>query len=152
MTLITLHFFIAKMFVSFLSPIVCLTEISLCEFCVISWSLSSHENGKSFILFYHRKYFWYIINVRHYVGFLNSFSIKNIFCDKMDWNFFYFRVTILFYIKVLNPPEIISWASLVLILSNCKRSFILTSWSYMQGTINSRSICLIPLLIITFRF
>ena len=41
------------------------------------------------------------MNVRHPYGFLNLFSIKNIFHDKMDLKFFYFYVTIeLFFIKL----------------------------------------------------
>ena len=34
------------------------------------------------------------MNARHPVGVLHSFSIKNIFYDKMDLRFFYFDVTI----------------------------------------------------------
>ena len=34
------------------------------------------------------------MNVRHPMGVLHSFSIKNIFYDKMDVRLFYFRVTI----------------------------------------------------------
>ena len=34
------------------------------------------------------------MNVRHPIGVLHSFSIKNIFHDKMDLRVFYFRVTI----------------------------------------------------------
>ena len=43
--------------------------------------------------FYHKKYFWYKMNVEHPMGVLHSFSIKNIFYDKMDLRLFYFRVT-----------------------------------------------------------
>ena len=32
--------------------------------------------------------------VRHLMGVLHSFSIKNIFYDKMDFRLFYFHVTI----------------------------------------------------------
>ena len=32
------------------------------------------------------------MNVRHPMGVLHSFSIKNIFCDKMDLRLFYFDV------------------------------------------------------------
>ena len=38
--------------------------------------------------FYHKK------NLGHLMGVLHSFSIKNIFYDKMDLGFFYFHVTI----------------------------------------------------------
>ena len=34
------------------------------------------------------------MNVRHPMGVLHSFSIKNIFYDKMDLRLFYFHVTI----------------------------------------------------------
>ena len=34
------------------------------------------------------------MNVRHAIGDLHSFSIKNIFYDKMDLRLFYFDVTI----------------------------------------------------------
>ena len=34
------------------------------------------------------------MNVRHPMGVLHSFSIKNIFYDKMDLRLFYFGVTI----------------------------------------------------------
>ena len=34
------------------------------------------------------------MNVRHPQGVLDSFSIKNIFYDKMDFRLFYFNVTI----------------------------------------------------------
>ena len=34
------------------------------------------------------------MNVRHSQGFLHSFSIRNIFCDKMDLRLFYSPVTI----------------------------------------------------------
>ena len=34
------------------------------------------------------------MNVRHPMGVLQSFSIKNIFYDKMDFRLFYFGVTI----------------------------------------------------------
>ena len=34
------------------------------------------------------------MNVRHPMGVLHSFSIKNIFYDKMDLRLFYFRMTI----------------------------------------------------------
>ena len=37
------------------------------------------------------------MNVRHLMAILHSFSIKNIFYEKMDLMFFYFRVTILVY-------------------------------------------------------
>ena len=41
------------------------------------------------------------MNVRHPYGFLNLFSIKNIFHDKMDLKFFYFHATVkLFFIKL----------------------------------------------------
>ena len=33
------------------------------------------------------------MNVRHATGVLHSFSIKNIFYDKMDLKVYYFRVT-----------------------------------------------------------
>ena len=33
------------------------------------------------------------MNLRHPVGVLHSFSIKNIFCNKMDLRLFYFDVT-----------------------------------------------------------
>ena len=33
-------------------------------------------------------------NARHPYGVLHSFSIKDIFYDRMDFRFFYFRVTI----------------------------------------------------------
>ena len=59
------------------------------------WSKTSpHQNKKAVSLFYHRKYFWGKMNARHPVGVLHSFSIKNIFYDKMDLRFFYFDVTI----------------------------------------------------------
>ena len=38
------------------------------------------------------------MNLNHPMGVLHSFSIKNIFCDKMDLRLFYFHVTISFYI------------------------------------------------------
>ena len=34
------------------------------------------------------------MNVKHPMGVLHSFSIKNIFCDKIELRLFYFRVTI----------------------------------------------------------
>ena len=34
------------------------------------------------------------MNVRHHMSVLLSFSVKNIFCKKMDLRLFYFRVTI----------------------------------------------------------
>ena len=34
------------------------------------------------------------MNVRYPMGVLHSFSIKNIFYDKMDFRLFYFRMTI----------------------------------------------------------
>ena len=43
----------------------------------------SHENKKALSPFYHKKYFLWKMNVRHPTGFLLSFSIKNIFYDKM---------------------------------------------------------------------
>ena len=36
------------------------------------------------------------MNLRHPTGVLHSFSLKNIFYDKMDWKHFYFYVTIYF--------------------------------------------------------
>ena len=41
------------------------------------------------------------MNVRHPMGALHSFSIKNIFYDKMDLRLFYFRVTN-YHIQVLQ--------------------------------------------------
>ena len=38
--------------------------------------------------FYHKKYFWWKMNVRHPMGMLDSFSLKNIFNYKMDLRLF----------------------------------------------------------------
>ena len=54
---------------------------------------SSPENEKALSPFYHEKYFSQKMNVRHPMDVLHSFSIKNIFCDKMDLRLFYFHKT-----------------------------------------------------------
>ena len=54
---------------------------------------SSHENKKALSPFYHKKYFWQNMNVRHPIFVLHSFSIKNIFYYKIDLRLFYFHVT-----------------------------------------------------------
>ena len=41
------------------------------------------------------------MNVRHLMGVLHSFSIKNIFKDKMDLRFFYFDVASYIYLQLL---------------------------------------------------
>ena len=56
--------------------------------------ISPHQNKKAISQFYHKKYFWLKMNVRYPMGVLQSFSIKNVFYDKMDLRLFYFDVTI----------------------------------------------------------
>ena len=53
-------------------------------------SISSRENKKALSPFYHKNYFWQKINVRHPLSVLDSFSIKNVFNDKMDFSLFLF--------------------------------------------------------------
>ena len=55
--------------------------------------ISSHENKKVLSPFYHEKIFL-IQNERTLENECTSFSIKNIFYDKMDLRPFYFHVTI----------------------------------------------------------
>ena len=46
------------------------------------------------------------MNVRHPMGVLHSFSIKNSFYDKMDLQLFYFRVTMCVYLyTILQNPH-----------------------------------------------
>ena len=42
--------------------------------------------------FYHKRYFLWKMNVRHSMGVLHSFSIKNIFYYKIDLRLFHFHV------------------------------------------------------------
>ena len=57
------------------------------------YAIDSHGNKKAVSPFYHKKYFWHQMNVRQPYVVLHSFSIKNIFYDKIDWQLFYFHVT-----------------------------------------------------------
>ena len=43
------------------------------------------------------------MNLRHATGVLHSFSIKNIFYDKMDLRLFYFDVAILLFCSLTVP-------------------------------------------------
>ena len=45
------------------------------------------------------------MNVRHSMGVLHSFSIKQIFCDKMDLRLSYFHVTMFEYLNWLDNAE-----------------------------------------------
>ena len=45
------------------------------------------------------------MNVRHPEGVLHSFSIKNIFYDKMDLRLFYFHMTILNFMTGTGVPK-----------------------------------------------
>ena len=48
-------------------------------------SMTPHENKKTEGPFQHKKCFHYKKNVRHTIGVLHLFSIKNCFHDKMDF-------------------------------------------------------------------
>ena len=48
---------------------------------------------KAYVHFIIKNYVWQKMNVRHAMGVLNSFSIKNMCYDKMDLKLFYFHVT-----------------------------------------------------------
>ena len=50
----------------------------------------SRENKKVLSLFYRKKHFWWKMNVRHPMGVLHLFSIKNILHDKIDLRLFLF--------------------------------------------------------------
>ena len=53
---------------------------------ILGLNILSHENKKALSPFYHENIFD--------MGVLHSFSIKNIFYNKMELRFFYFHVTI----------------------------------------------------------
>ena len=71
--------------------IICIQSL----FCIMypqHANISPHENKKALSPFYHEKYFWQKMNLRHPIDVLYSFSIKNIFDNKMDLRLFYFEV------------------------------------------------------------
>ena len=51
-----------------------------------------HQNKKALSPLYNKKYFNDIIIKKYPMGVLHSFSIKNIFYDKMDLRLFYFEI------------------------------------------------------------
>ena len=62
-------------------------------------TISSLENKKAFSPFYRKKCFWWQMNVTHPMGALHSFSIENIFYDKMDLTHF---ILVSYYAKIIK--------------------------------------------------
>ena len=64
------------------------------KFCLNFLKLSlcklSLENKRALKPFHHKNYFWYKINAKQTMGALDSFSIKNLFCHKIELKIFLF--------------------------------------------------------------
>ena len=91
----------------------------------INNSLDVRFEDMAWSLFYHKKYFWNKVNLTHPYCVLHSFSIKNIFYNKMDLRFFPFHETVWIF---LTPFKIILMSlttSLIFLIGNYSFIFFL---------------------------
>ena len=84
------------------------------------------------------------MNVRHPMGVLHSFFIKNIFYDEMDLRLFYFRATICYRAEILLvwsvdqlKNEYLSLQMVFLRKPQLKLKFLITCFGKQKTTLNS---------------